>query len=191
MNTRVAEAQRLLDANDDISATELCLRLWNGEDASALAHFVLPTLVARHEPARIAFTALRDALESRLDERIARLHWMQLSGALDDGLPLLRWLSTLDPRSEAARGIWSDDRIQCFVEKHAAWRTFARHLDIEELEEDLRSTLDRLAKHPASERKVLFEMWMEPYDVPRKTLTNADRAEDEARLAAIIDSFVV
>lgn len=184
----------LSSRGDDASATDLCLELWDEKyahrdehlDLLSLVHVQLPTLFSRFARAREAFVERRDALTERIDEPLLYLRWMQLNGALNDGDTVLRWLEAAEPESLAIRRVWMDERIHRFVEHAGAWSTLARHLDIDEVESQLREELEPLAEMGIAE---LFDPSVASFAVPQRAMKEVGRSEDAARITAIVENL--
>ncbi|MGV3619874.1 MAG: hypothetical protein ACO1OB_03600 [Archangium sp.] len=192
MPTRVVEAQRLIESGEYDAATRLMVVLWREgtfHERTLSVRKLLPKLAALNAPAREAFTRLRDGLTPNLDQPPAYVRWIQLCHALDDGAPVVQWLQTVDLDAPTARIAVSDERVYRFAERAEALPSLARIIDVRRIEAGLRQELSAL---PAAARNEALVMnLVATLELPRRTLVAVGRTEDEARLAALIETLAV
>lgn len=188
---RVVEAERLIESGEYEAATKFCVMLWReGEfrERAMTVRKLLPKLAAQHAPAREAFIELRDGLSAKLNEPPAYVRWIQLCHALDDGAPVVQWLETVDLDAPTTRIAMSDERVYRFAERAEALKSFARIIDVARTEAGLRKEINELP--PASRGEALIVNLVATFELPRRALLAVGRVEDEAKLAALIETLV-
>lgn len=186
---RFLEAQRIIESGEFEAATKFCVMLFREGDfkeRTLTVRKLLPKLAASHPPAREAFVQLRDALTSELDQPPAYVRWIQLCHALDDGAPVVQWLASVDLDSPTARIAIGDDRVYRFAERAEAMNSFTRLIDVNRIEAGLRKELAALNTNNVDNLAMSLVATLE---LPRKALLVVGRVDDEAKLAALIETL--
>ncbi len=140
---RLEVARGLLDARDFSTALDEYAWLWDnmldhdsGYTGVRLSYMAsdMERLASRHEPAKVKFTAMRDALAATLKEKrsfLTFLDWMTLNEVVGEKQANLAWFDRVKDDESAKAWInaaWS--RIERLLEDEGRWADVGKYVNV-------------------------------------------------------------
>ncbi len=204
IESRMEVARGLLDARDFATALDEYVWLWDNmlehDDAytavrgSFLASEI-QQLAARHEPAKVKFTAMRDALAAKLKERRsfeAFLDWMALNEVVGDKQATLAWFDRVKNDDNAKAWIeraWF--RIEKVLEEEGRWTDLGAKVNVSQFLSMQRMMANARDRAPAQAnpemearmRDMRDRMTRNEFAKTHMALLAAGREEDGRRVA--------